>query len=682
MQVELSKNLKFFKSSIISGDLWRARQLLDKIPDSDLRSWTVLISAYTKWGRPKEAIQVYNELRGRNIYPDQWTLLSASKACGSARDLRKAKGIHEDSIRFGFRYELVIGNALIDMYCKCKHSEGARTVFDDLSVKKDVVSWTTMCSCYVKCRLPIKAIDIFRQMMFYGVWPNSVTLSSLLPACSDLKYLTLGREIHGHVIRKGMGDNVFVCSALVDMYASCSRIKKAELVFLNTPRVDVVIWNVVISAYLSHGEYEKAMCMFSQMRNEFGLKLNEDSWNAVIGGCVKCGETARSLELLTEMQKSGTKPNLITITTILPACAYLESIRVGKEIHSFISRHGFLDDITTATALLLLYSKCGSLELSRRVFDRMPNKDTIAYNTMIFANTIHGEGAEAVLLFNRMISSGLKPNKVTFTAVLSGCSHSRLVDEGFTIFHVMSKDHGVEPDEQHYSCLVDVFSRAGRLEEAYCFIKEMPMKPTASAWGALLAGCKVYKNVRLGEIVANQLFMVEPENPGNYVMLSNIFEASKLREEALKTRELMRERGIKKLPGRSWVQVKNKTYSFVSGDKSHNQSEEIYKFLNGIREKMRVAGRLPDTDFVLQDVDVEEKESSLCYHSEKLAVAFGILNLKEGSTLTVFKNLRICGDCHNTIKFIAELVGLRIVVRDSLRFHHFKDGLCSCKEFW
>nr|GMC66052.1 pentatricopeptide repeat-containing protein At1g20230-like [Ipomoea batatas] len=682
MHAKLSTNLKFFNACINYGDLWRARQLLDNIPDPDLRSWTVLISAYTKWGRPREAIGVYDELRSRNVDPDQLALLSVAKACASARDLRKAKEIHEDVIRLGFQSELVVGNALIDMFGKCKYSEGARKVFDDLRVK-DVISWTCMCSCYVKCRLPREAIQVFSGMVLGGVRPNSVTLSSVLPACSDLKYLRLGREIHGHVIRKGMEDNVFVSSALVDMYASCSSIKKAELVFLNMPSPgrDVVLWNVVLSAYFSHGECEKALRMFDHMRNEL-VKLNHDSWNAVIGGCAQSGRTEQALELLAEMQHSGTKPNLITINSVLPACTHLESLRAGKEIHGFVFRHGFSMDTTVATALLFLYAKCGALELSSRVFNLIPTKDTVAWNTMIFANSMHGNGEEALFLFNEMLSSGLQPNAMTFTAVLSGCSHSQLVDEGLLIFHSMTKDHGVEPEAEHYSCVVDVLSRAGCLEEAYRFIQEMPIEPSASAWGALLAACKVYNNVDLGRIAANQLFEVEPQNPGNYVMLSNIFEASKLREEASKTRELMRARGITKLPGCSWLQVKNKTYSFVAGDKSNAQSDEIYKFLDEICEQMRVAGLLPNTDFVLQDLDTEEKEYSLCNHSEKLAVAFGILNLNGASTLTVFKNLRICGDCHNVIKFIAKTVGVRIIVRDSLRFHHFKDGLCSCKDFW
>ena len=210
----------------------------------------------------------------------------------------------------------------------------------------------------------------------------------------------------------------------------------------------------------------------------------------------------------------------------------------------------------------------------------------------------------------------------------------------------------------------------------------MPMKPTAGAWGALLGGCRVYKNVELARIAGKHLFEIEPDNPGNYVLLCNVFVAAKLWSEALKYRKIMEEKGISKPPGCSWIQVKNKVFTFSVGDQSNEQSDKISEFLNVIGQKVRLAGYMPNTDFVLQDLDQEDKEAVLCNHSEKLAVAFGLLNLNGESTIHVFKNLRICGDCHNFIKCTAKIVDKQIIVRDSLRFHHFKDGLCSCKDFW
>ncbi|XAR73332.1 hypothetical protein NMG60_11007266, partial [Bertholletia excelsa] len=648
-----------------SGDLARARQMFDTISEPDLRSWTVLIDAYTKHGFPKEAIELYEELHKKNIQPDKLLFLSVAKACAASVDINRAKEIHEDVIRFGFGSDLLLGNALINMYGRCRYPEGAIEVFAQLPVK-DVISWTSIASCYMNCRMPKEALLVFHKMGLNGVRPNSMTLSSILPACSELKDLNSGREIHGFVVRNRLMDNVFVSSALVNMYASCSSINQAQLVFDDISQRDIISWNTIITGYFSNGECEKALCLFEQMRTE-GIKLNYASWNAVISGCMQNGLINKALEILNQMQDLGFRPNQVTITTLLPVLTNLESLRAGKEIHGYAFRHGFFEDLTASTALVLLYAKCGDLVLADRVFNMISKRDAIAWSTMIFANSMHGNGEEALSLFHRMLKNNIKPNAMTFTGVLLGCSHSRLVDEALSIFHSMKRNHLIEPDAVHYSCMVDVLSRA---------------EPTASAWGALLSACRVYKNVDLARLVAKKLFEIEPNNPGNYVQLSNIFVSAKLWGEASEIRKTMRERGIIKMPGCSWVQVRNKVYTFVAGDERNDQNDEIHKFLDEIGEKMRLAGYMPNTEFVLQDVDQEEKEGLLCSHSEKLAVAFGILNLRGALTLRVYKNLRICGDCHNVIKFIAKIIGVQIIVRDSLRFHHFRDGFCSCQDFW
>ncbi|XP_058081429.1 pentatricopeptide repeat-containing protein At1g20230-like [Magnolia sinica] len=672
--------LKFLKLYVNSGDLQRAQHLFDQIPEPDLRTQTILITAYTKWGFPKESLKLYRELRNKKIKPDRLVLLSAAKACTASSDLIKAKEIHEDAVRFGFGSDLVLGNALIDMFGKCNSIQAAGKVFDDLPVK-DVVSWTSMAVGYWNCGLPREALWVLREMGLNGVRPNSITVSSILPACSHLKALNAGREIHGFVVRNGMGDNVFVNSGLVDMYAKCLSTWQARNVFDNMPQRDVVAWNVILTTYFSNGDWNEACKLFDQMKIE-GAKVNSASWNAMITGCTQNGLNEQAFELLARMQDSGFKPNQFTIASVMPACTSLESLRGGKEIHGYSFRHCFMEDVVIATALVFMYAKCGDLGISRRTFDRMPRKDTVAWNTMILANSMHGHGVKALSLFRGMIGSDIRPNSVTFTGVLSGCSHSRLVDEGHAIFNSMSRDHGVEPNEDHCSCMVDVFSRAGRLEEAYGFIQKMPLEPTAGAWGALLGACRVYKNVELGAIAAKRLFDIEPDNPGNYILLSNIFVAAKLPDDASMVRKLMRDRGIMKMPGCSWIQVKDKVYTFTAGDKRSAQSDEIYGFLDELGEKMRLMGYVPNTGFALQDVDEEEKEEGLISHSERLAVAFGILNSNGGLTIRVFKNLRICGDCHNAIKFIAKIVGMQIIVRDTMRFHHFRDGSCSCHDFW
>ncbi|XP_010537788.1 PREDICTED: pentatricopeptide repeat-containing protein At2g29760, chloroplastic isoform X1 [Tarenaya hassleriana] len=671
---------KYIDRSLNLGDVKSARNLFDKIPQPDIRAWTLLISAHTKHGFTAEAFDLYRKFRALDIDHDKLLLLSVAKACALLRNLSKANEVHGDAVRFGYVSDTCLANSLVDMFSKCGCVEKARLVFDGIRCK-DVVSWTSMASCYVGHGLPRQGLVTFREMVFCGITPNSMSLSSTLPACAELRDKNSGRQIHGFIVRNGLEGNMFVTSALVNMYSSCSCLKQAQLVFDSMSRRDTVLWNVLMDAFFRNKDCEKGLALFYRMRNQ-GAELCISSWNTVIVGCTQNGKDELALHMTIETQDSGFKPNHITVTSILPACTNLEYLRGGKEIHGYAYRNGVTRDVSGMTALVLMYAKCGDLENSRRVFDTIGRKDIMTWNTMIAANSMHGNGKEVLAIFHRMLELGVKPNAITFAVVLSGCSHSRLVDEARSIFNSMEKDHFVEPMTEHYSCMVDVLSRAGCLEEAYRFIREIPIEPSASAWGALLAACRVYKHVELGRIAANKLFEIEPHNPGNYVQFYNLLVNAKLWDEASEIRKRMRDHRVMKTPGRSWVQVRDRVYTFVAGDTRNKESNKIHSFLAEIGEKMRLAGYKPNTEFVLQDVNQEEKEESLCSHSEKLAVAFGIMGLKGERTIRVFKNLRICVDCHNAIKFMAKIVGVEIIVRDSLRFHHFRDGSCSCNDFW
>ncbi|KAI3722548.1 hypothetical protein L2E82_33587 [Cichorium intybus] len=318
-------SLKLIKTYCQSGDLRRARQLFDKTTNPDLHSWTVLISAYTRHDLQKEAINLYTQLRNKEFQPDKFVLLSVVKACATSGDLLQAQRAHKDAVTFGFHHDLLLGNAMIDMFAKCKHLEGAKTAFNNLQVR-DVISWTSICSCYVSCGNPKRGLQAFREMGLDGVKPNSVSLSSILPACSNLKCLNLGKEIHGFVVKNGMGENVFVSSALIDMYATCLHIKQAEIVFDRMANKDTVTHNVMMSAYFENEEPEKAVAMFKKMKNNHS-KLNYASWNTVLSGCLQSGQTQQAFDLLSEMQDSGFKPNQITLTAVLTACTNLESLR-------------------------------------------------------------------------------------------------------------------------------------------------------------------------------------------------------------------------------------------------------------------------------------------------------------------------------------------------------------------
>jgi pentatricopeptide repeat protein len=281
-----------------------------------------------------------------------------------------------------------------------------------------------------------------------------------------------------------------------------------------------------------------------------------------------------------------------------------------------------------------------------------------------------------------MQQAGMTPDSITFTAVLSACSRAGLVNEGLQYFEHMRQNYQITPSVEHYACVVDLLGRSGRLNEAHNFIENMPLKPSASVWGALLGACRVYLNIELAEQASQYLFELEPANTGNYVLLSNIYAAAGRQDDVAKVRTMMADKGLKNRPGCSWIEVKHRMHAFLAGDKSHPQREEIYATLKNLTKKMEAAGYVPDINFVLRDVQEEDKEQILCSHSERLAIAFGLINTSHGTPIRIIKNLRVCGDCHIATKLISKIVEREIVVRDSSRFHNFKDGICSCGDYW
>nr|ADE77588.1 unknown [Picea sitchensis] len=312
----------------------------------------------------------------------------------------------------------------------------------------------------------------------------------------------------------------------------------------------------------------------------------------------------------------------------------------------------------------------------------MSNKNVVSWNAMIVGYGMHGHGEDALVLFTQMQQRGVKPNEITFISVLSACSHAGLVDEGWKCYNCMTLDYAITPTVEHYACMVDLLGRAGHLNEAWDFIEKMPIEPGASVWGAFLGSCRIHCNIELGERVAELLLNLDPDNAGYYVLLSNIYAAAGRWDDVAKVRKMMKEKDVKKSPGCSLIEVNNKLHSFVVGDISHPQTEAIYAMLETLARQMEAVGYVPCTDFVLHDVEEEIKENMLFAHSEKLAIAFGLISTRSGTSIRITKNLRVCGDCHSATKFISKIVKREIIMRDLNRFHHFKDGLCSCGDYW
>ncbi|CAM6073937.1 unnamed protein product [Sphagnum tenellum] len=413
------------------------------------------------------------------------------------------------------------------------------------------------------------------------------------------------------------------------------------------------------------------------------VPLNIFPWNLRLARYVKAGLHHKALDLFAQMQQEGLIPDSFTFVQLLNVCASLRALESGRKIHAQIIQSGCECNIFVESGLIDMYAKCGSLaDARKRVFNKMTTRDVVAWNTMLGGYAMHGLAKEALELLERMCEQGVEVDNITLVALLSACSHLGLVDEGMHYYESMGLVYGVSSTVEHYACMVDLLGRAGHLDEAEDLIKTMPFEPNVAVWKALLGACRVCGNVEMGERIAKEVIGLDPGNSAGYVLLSNIYAAAGKWDISADIQCQRLERGVKKEPGRTWIEVNNEMHSFMVDDQGHPDITEIHAKLRKLSAQMEEIGYVPDTRFVLHDVDEEEKALQLCYHSEKLAIAFGLISTPPGTSLRIFKNLRICGDCHNATKFISRIVGRTIIVRDAHRFHHFEDGYCSCRDYW
>eukprot|EP01018_Ginkgo_biloba_P011244 Gb_34298 [translate_table: standard] len=627
------------------GSIDLARHLFDKMPKRSVVSWNAMIAGYAQNGHANEALSLFHQMKLADVIPDKATIVSVLPACAELGDLQNGKDVHAYVIRNKFESDISVGNSLVAMYAKCGSADFARQMFDKIS-NKDVVSWTTMIAGYTQNGQASEALALYHQMQLAGIKPNSLTMVGVLPACANLAALHQGKWIHAYIIRNGFESDVIAGTALIDMYTKCGNMESAYQLFDNMSARNVVSWNAMIVGYTQNAQANEALTLFHQMQLE------------------------------------GIRPDRATMVSVLPACAHLAALQQGKWIHGYIIRSGFEPDVCVGTALIDMYAKCGSIEIACQIFEKMSQRDVVSWSAMIAGYGMHGQGKDALALFSQMQETGMKPNPITLTSVLYACSHAGLVDEGWKYFNCMSRDFCITPGMDHYACMVDLLGRAGRLDEAQDFIKKMPIEANAEVWGPLLGACRIHCNIELGESVAEHLFNMEPKNAGNYVLLSNIYAAASKWDGVTKVRTMMKERGVTKTPGCSLIEVNNRIHAFIAADRSHPQSEKIYATLEILAGQMKEAGYVSNANFVLHDVEDESKEHMLCTHSEKLAIAFGLINTSPGTPIRITKNLRVCGDCHSAIKLISMIVKREVIVRDTSRFHHFKHGLCSCGGYW
>jgi len=646
LKSHLHRNLHFLTNLIAQyaslGSVSYAYSLFSSTPSADLFLWNVMIRGLVDNSHYHHAILLYKQMLRLGIQPDNFTFPFIIKACSCLRHFEFGIQVHQDVVKFGYQSQVFISNSLITMYGKCDKYELSRQVFDEMP-EKNAVSWSAIIGACLQDDRCKEGFSLFRQMLSEGSRPSR---GAILNAMACVRSHEEADDVYRVVVENGLDFDQSVQSAAAGMFARCGRVEVARKLFDGIMSKDLVTWATTIEAY------------------------------------VKADLPLEALGLLKQMMLQGIFPDAITLLGVIRACSTLASFQLAHIVHGIITTGFFYNQLLAVeTALIDLYVKCGSLTYARKVFDGMQERNIITWSAMISGYGMHGWGREALNLFDQMKAS-VKPDHITFVSILSACSHSGLVAEGWECFNSMARDFGVTPRPEHYACMVDILGRAGKLDEACDFIERMPVRPNAAVWGALLGACRIHLNVDLAEMVARTLFDLDPYNAGRYVILYNIYTLTGKRKEADSIRKLMKNRGVKKIAGCSVIEIKNKLYAFVAGDRSHPQTDLIYSELERLMDRIRQEGYTPDINFVLHDVDEETKESTLYLHSEKLAIVFGLLNLGPGSVIRIRKNLRVCGDCHTATKFISKVTGREIVVRDSHRFHHFKNGACSCRDYW
>lgn len=627
--------------------------------------------------KPLQAVEFYARMILSGVEPNSYTFPFLLKSCAKFGEAQEGKQIHGHVLKLGLDSDAFVHTSLINMYAKNGELDNARLVFDKSPLRdavsftalitgyvssgsmddarrlfdeipiRDAVAWNAMISGYAQSGRFEEALVLFSDMRKANVAPNESTMLTVLSACAQSGSLELGKWVASWIEDHGLSSNVRLVNALIDMYSKCGALDTARGLFDAMLQKDVISWNVMIGGYTHESRYKEALALFRLM-----LRLNAE-------------------------------PNDVTFLGILPACAHLGALDLGKWIHVYIDKNfQSLTNTSLRTSLIDMYAKCGNIEAAKQVFDGMEAKSLASWNAMITGLAMHGHANTALELFSKMADEGFKPDDITFVGILSACNHGGLVDLGRQYFSSMTKDYHISPQLQHYGCMIDLLGRAGLFDEAEALMKTMEMKPDGAVWGSLLGACRIHRRVEMGEFVAKHVFELEPENAGAHVLLSNIYAGAGRWDDVARIRTRLNDMGIKKVPGSTSIEVDSVVHEFLVGDKVHPLSKEIYEMLREVDRLLDMAGFVPDTSEVLYDMDEEWKEGVLSHHSEKLAIAFGLISTKPGTTIRIVKNLRVCGNCHSATKLISKIFNREIIARDRNRFHHFRDGSCSCNDSW
>lgn len=495
---------------------------------------------------------------------------------------------------------------------------------------------------------PDEGLRMYRDMIRRGVWANSFSSSFAVKCCVRISSFVGGVQVHGRILRDGNLSDCRLLTTLMELYSGCERFGDALKVFDEMPKRDTVAWNVLMSCCLRNKRTRDALSLFDAMQSE----------------------------------EYGCEPDEVSCLLVLQACANLNALEFGERIHGYIDEHGYGGHTNLRNSLVSMYSRCGSLDKAYEVFRGMQDKNVVSWSAMISGLAINGYGREAINAFEEMQKTGVKPGAQTFTGILSACSHCGLVDEGMMFFDQMSKEFGISPNIHHYGCMVDLLGRAGLLDRAYRLIMSMDVKPDPEIWRTLLGACRIYGHVNLGERVIGHLIELKAQEAGDYVLLLNIYSSAGNWDKVTELRKFLKDEALQTTPGCSTIELKGVVHEFIADDVSHLRKDEIYEMLAEINSQLKIAGYVVEISSELHNLGAQEKEFVLSYHSEKLAIAFGVLSTPPGTAIRVAKNIRTCVDCHNFAKVLSGVYNRLVVIRDRTRFHHFRDGRCSCNDYW
>ena len=580
----IQNKLILFWCSRLSGDMGYAYKLFVKMPEPDVVVWNNMIKGFSRVGCANEGVRLYLNMLKKGVTPDGHTfpfLLNGLKddACG--------KKLHCHVVKLGLGCNIYVQNGLVQMYSLCGLMDMARGVFDR-GRKDDVFSWNLMISGCNRMKLYEESLRLFTEMERKLVIPTSVTLLLVLSACSKVRDKDLCKRVHGYVSECTREPSLKLVNALVNAYAACGEMNIAVRIFNSMKIRDVISWTSIVKGFVDIGNLELARTYFDDMPVRDRI-----SWTIMIHGYLRADCFNESLDLFREMQNAGMIPDEFTMVSVLTACAHLGALEMGEWVKTYIDKNKIKNDVVVGNALIDMYFKCGCCEKAQKVFREMRQRDKFTWTGMVVGLANNGQGEDAIKVFFQMQDMSIQPDEITYLGVLSACNHSGMIEQAKNIFSKMRRDHRIEPSLAHYGCMVDLLGRAGMVKEAYEMIRNMPMNPNSIVWGALLGASRLHNDESMAELAAKKIIELEPDNGAVYALLCNIYAACERWADLREVRRKMVDVATKKIPGCSLIDVNGVTYEFVCRDKSHLQSEEIYRKLEELAQELTFARYLP-----------------------------------------------------------------------------------------